>query len=120
DGSHALGGFLKVLQHSLFCTFPNFSTMGNQLKQIEPAACDSIKEDVELWNILLENGITNFLERMAGYSALVLYAVMASWSKGHVQIGNTHFTISTNAIADATGLPATGDIYFKRSLHAEM
>ncbi|KAH9300072.1 hypothetical protein KI387_011655, partial [Taxus chinensis] len=37
-----------------------------------------------------------------------------------VQIGNTSFTISTNAIANATSLPAAGDIYFRRSLHAEL
>ncbi|KAH9287660.1 hypothetical protein KI387_031777 [Taxus chinensis] len=30
------------------------------------------------------------------------------------------FTISTNAIADATSLPAAGDIYYKRSLHVEI
>ncbi|KAH9318825.1 hypothetical protein KI387_020594 [Taxus chinensis] len=82
DGSHALGGLLKDPHRSLFCTFPNFSTMGGQLKWLEPAACDSVKEDVEVWNILLENGIMTFLERMTGYSALVSYAVMASWSKG--------------------------------------
>ncbi|KAH9292126.1 hypothetical protein KI387_042686 [Taxus chinensis] len=69
---------------------------------------------------MLENGIATFLEKMAGYSALVSYAVTASWAKGRVQIGNTRFTISTNAIADATGLPAAGDIYYKRSLHAEI
>ncbi|KAH9302193.1 hypothetical protein KI387_013776, partial [Taxus chinensis] len=57
---------------------------------------------------------------MVGYSALVLYAVTAFWVKGRVQIGNTRFTISTNAIVDATGLPAAGDIYYKRSLHAEI
>ncbi|KAH9294509.1 hypothetical protein KI387_040286, partial [Taxus chinensis] len=119
DGSHALGGLLMDPHHSLFCTFPNFSTMGGQLKRLEPATCDSVKENVEVWNILLENGITTFLEKMTGYSAMVSYTVMASWSKGWVQIGNTRFTISTNAIADATGLPAAGDIYFKHSLHAE-
>ncbi|KAH9314334.1 hypothetical protein KI387_022961 [Taxus chinensis] len=94
--------------------------MGGQLKRLEPDNCDSVKNDGEVWNIMLENGIATFLERMAGYSALVSYAVTASWSKGRVQIGNTRFTISTNAIADATGLPAAGDIYFKRSLHAEI
>ncbi|KAH9291343.1 hypothetical protein KI387_043467 [Taxus chinensis] len=120
DGSHALVGMLNDPHRSHFCTFQKNYTMGGQLKRLEPAACDSVKDDVEVWNILLENGITTFLERMAGYSALVSYAVMASWSKGWVQIGNTCFTISTNAIADATGLPAAGDIYFKRSLHAEM
>ncbi|KAH9317971.1 hypothetical protein KI387_019740, partial [Taxus chinensis] len=78
------------------------------------------KNDGEVWNIMLENGIATFLERMAGYSALVSYAVTASWSKGRVQIGNTRFTISTNAIADATGLLATEDIYFKCSVHAKI
>ncbi|KAH9291525.1 hypothetical protein KI387_043285 [Taxus chinensis] len=120
DCSHALVGLLNEPYCSHFCTFQKTYTMGGQLKHLEPAACDSVKNDVEVWNILLENGITTFLERMAGYSALVSYAVMASWSKGQVQIGNTRFTISTNAIADATGLPAAGDIYFRRSLHAEM
>ncbi|KAH9314861.1 hypothetical protein KI387_023488, partial [Taxus chinensis] len=37
-----------------------------------------------------------------------------------VQIGSTRFTISTNAIADATELPAAGDIYYRYSLHAEI
>ncbi|KAH9291484.1 hypothetical protein KI387_043325 [Taxus chinensis] len=121
DGSHALGGLFKALQRPLFHTLSKpLNSMGGQLKRIEPASCDTVKDDEEVWNILLENGITTFLERMAGYSALVSYAIMASWSRGHVQIGNTYFTISTNAITDATGLPATGDIYFKRSLHAEI
>ncbi|KAH9288031.1 hypothetical protein KI387_032148, partial [Taxus chinensis] len=55
--------------------------MGGQLKRLELVARDLVKNDVEVWNILLENGITTFLERMAGYLALVLYAVMASWLK---------------------------------------
>ncbi|KAH9291543.1 hypothetical protein KI387_043266 [Taxus chinensis] len=120
DGSHALVGLLNDPYCSHFCTFQKNYTMGGQLKRLEPTACDSVKNDVEVWNIFLENGITTFLERMAGYSALVSYVVMASWSKGQVQIGNTRFTISTNAIADATGLPAAGDIYFKHSLHVEI
>ncbi|KAH9291398.1 hypothetical protein KI387_043409 [Taxus chinensis] len=94
--------------------------MGGQLKRLEPDNCESIKNDGEVWSILLENGIATFLEKMAGYSALVSYAVTASWTKGRVQIGNTRFTISMNAIADATGLPAAGDIYYKRSLHAKI
>ncbi|KAH9302907.1 hypothetical protein KI387_014490, partial [Taxus chinensis] len=52
--------------------------MGGQLKCLEPDNCDSIKNDGEVWNIMLENGIATFLERMAGYSALVSYAVTAS------------------------------------------
>ncbi|KAH9293702.1 hypothetical protein KI387_041094 [Taxus chinensis] len=94
--------------------------MGGQLKRLEPDNCESFKNDGEVWNILMENGIATFLEKMAGHSALVSYAVTASWTKGRVQIGNTRFSISTNAIADATGLPAAGDIYYKRSLHAEI
>ncbi|KAH9292834.1 hypothetical protein KI387_041983 [Taxus chinensis] len=120
DCSHDLVGLLNKPYCSHFCTFQKNLYDGGTAKHLEPAACDSVKNDVEVWNILLENGITTFLERMAGYSALVSYAVMASWSKGQVQIGNTRFTISTNAIADATGLPAAGDIYFRRSLHAEL
>ncbi|KAH9291191.1 hypothetical protein KI387_043615 [Taxus chinensis] len=94
--------------------------MGGQLKRLEPDNCESFKNDGEVWNILMENGIATFLEKMAGHSALVSYAVTASWTKGRVQVGNTRFSISTNAIADATGLPAAGDIYYKHSLHAEI
>ncbi|KAH9295130.1 hypothetical protein KI387_038718 [Taxus chinensis] len=94
--------------------------MGGQLKRLEPNSCETLRNDGEVWNILVENGISTFLERMSGYSALVSYAVTASWSRGRVQIGSTKFTISTNAIADATGLPAAGDIYYRRSLHAEI
>ncbi|KAH9322185.1 hypothetical protein KI387_016824 [Taxus chinensis] len=104
----------------LFCNYPSFQSMGGQLKHLEPDNCEPIKNDEEVWNILLENGIAIFLEKMTGYSALVSYAVTASWSKGRVQVGNTRFTISTNAIVDATSLPATGDIYYKRSLHTEI
>ncbi|KAH9295685.1 hypothetical protein KI387_039273, partial [Taxus chinensis] len=97
-----------------------FFSWGGQLKRLEPDNCESLRNDGEVWNILVENGISTFLERMSGYSALVSYAVTASWSRGRVQIGSTRFTISTNAIADATGLPAAGDIYYRRSLHAEI
>ncbi|KAH9295568.1 hypothetical protein KI387_039156, partial [Taxus chinensis] len=97
-----------------------FFSWGGQLKRLEPDSCETLRNDGEVWNILVENGISTFLERMSGYSALVSYAVTASWSRGRVQIGSTKFTISTNAIADATGLPATGDIYYRRSLHAEI
>ncbi|KAH9291971.1 hypothetical protein KI387_042836 [Taxus chinensis] len=95
-------------------------TMGGQLKRIEPASCTCLQEDQEVWNILRDNGVTTFLERMSGYSALVSYGALATWSRGRVQIGNTHFTISTNAIASVTGLPASGVVYFKRSLQAEL
>ncbi|KAH9297341.1 hypothetical protein KI387_029023 [Taxus chinensis] len=47
-------------------------------------------------------------------------SALATWSRGRVQIGNTSFTISTNAIASVTGLPASGAVYFKRSLQAEL
>ncbi|KAH9305769.1 hypothetical protein KI387_010173 [Taxus chinensis] len=66
--------------------------MGGQLKRIEPASCSSIREDEEVWNILMDNGITTFLERMVGHSTLVSYAVMATWARGRVQIGNTRFS----------------------------
>ncbi|KAH9327653.1 hypothetical protein KI387_007831, partial [Taxus chinensis] len=92
----------------LFCNYPSVQFMGGQLKRLEPDNCELIKNDEEVWNILLENGIATFLKKMTGYSALVSYVVTASWSKGRVQIGNTRFTISTNAIADATSLPAAG------------
>ncbi|KAH9294257.1 hypothetical protein KI387_040536 [Taxus chinensis] len=120
DGFPVLSKLLNDPFCSHFCNYSNIHTMGGQLKRLEPDNCDSVKNDGEVWNIMLENGIATFLEKMAGYSALVSYAVTASWSKGRVQIGNTRFTISTNAIADATGLPAAGDIYYKRSLHAEI
>ncbi|KAH9290346.1 hypothetical protein KI387_034463, partial [Taxus chinensis] len=120
DGSPALTGLLNDPYGCHFYIFSKIHTMGGQLKCLKPDNCDLIKNDGEVWNIMLENGIATFLERMMGYSALVSYVVTASWSKGWVQIGNTRFTISTNAITDATGLLAAGDIYFKHSLHAEM
>ncbi|KAH9297642.1 hypothetical protein KI387_029324 [Taxus chinensis] len=109
-----------VLSYLRFCNYSNSLLMGGQLKRLEPDNCESFRNDGEVWNILVENGIATFLEKMSGYSALVSYAVTASWSRGRVQIGSTRFTISTNAIADATGLPAAGDIYYRRSLHAEI
>ncbi|KAH9319754.1 hypothetical protein KI387_021523, partial [Taxus chinensis] len=111
-----------ALVHSYLrlCNCSNILLMGGQLKRLEPDSCETLRNDGEVWNILVENGISTFLERMSGYSALVSYAVTASWSRGRVQIGSTKFTISTNAIADATGLPAAGDIYYRRSLHAEI
>ncbi|KAH9294333.1 hypothetical protein KI387_040463, partial [Taxus chinensis] len=109
-----------ILPYSHFCYYSNFHLMGGQLKRLEPDNCESIKNDGEVWSILVENGIATFLERMTGYSALVSYAVTASWTRGWVQIGSTRFTISTNAIADAAGLPAAGDIYYRRSLHTEI
>ncbi|KAH9292412.1 hypothetical protein KI387_042402 [Taxus chinensis] len=109
-----------VLSYFRFCDYSNSHLMGGQLKRLEPDNCESFKNDGEVWSILVENGIATFLEKMTGYSALVSYAVTASWSRGRVQIGSTRFTISMNAIADATGLPAAGDIYYRRSLHAEI
>ncbi|KAH9291806.1 hypothetical protein KI387_043005 [Taxus chinensis] len=123
-GFNNLAGLLfkLVFVHSYFhfCDYSNSHLMGGQLKRLEPDNCESFKNDGEVWSILVENGIATFLEKMTGYSALVSYAVTASWSRGRVQIGSTRFTISTNAIADATGLPAAGDIYYRRSLHAEI
>ncbi|KAH9325695.1 hypothetical protein KI387_005873, partial [Taxus chinensis] len=98
--------------------FHGFFTMGGQLKRIEPASCSCLQKDQEVWNILRDNGVTTFLERMTGYSALVSYGALANWSNGRVHISNTHFTISTNAIASVTSLPASGAVYFKRSLQA--
>ncbi|KAH9304312.1 hypothetical protein KI387_008716 [Taxus chinensis] len=119
--SHALSGLFKSLLRSpLHTHFFFLKKMGGQLKRIEPASCSSIKEDEEVWNILVDNGISTFLERMTGYSALVSYTAMATWARGRVQIGKTTFTISTNGIADATGLPAAGDIYTKRLLQAKI
>ncbi|KAH9298571.1 hypothetical protein KI387_030253, partial [Taxus chinensis] len=109
-----------VRSYLRLCNCSNILLMGRQLKRLEPDSCETLRNDGEVWNILVENGISTFLERMSGYSALVSYAVTASWSRGRVQIGSTKFTISTNAIADATGLPAAGDIYYRRSLHAEI
>ncbi|KAH9302619.1 hypothetical protein KI387_014202, partial [Taxus chinensis] len=120
DGFPDLSKLLNVHFCSHFCNYSNIHTMGGQLKCLEPDNYDSIKNDGEVWNRLLENGISTFLEKMAGYSTLVSYAVTASWAKGRVQIGNTRFTISTNAIADATGLPTACDIYYKHSLHVEI
>ncbi|KAH9300795.1 hypothetical protein KI387_012378, partial [Taxus chinensis] len=109
-----------VLSYLRFCNYSNSLLMGGQLKCLEPDNCESFRNDGEVWKILVENGIATFLEKMSGYSALVSYAVTALWSRGRVQIGSTRFTISTNAIADATGFPAAGDIYYRRSLHAEI
>ncbi|KAH9304503.1 hypothetical protein KI387_008907, partial [Taxus chinensis] len=83
DGSRALGGLFKALQCPLFCTLSKpLNSMGGQLKRIKPSFCNTVKDDEDIWNILLENSITTFLERMGGYSALVSYAAMASWSRG--------------------------------------
>ncbi|KAH9308155.1 hypothetical protein KI387_036066 [Taxus chinensis] len=95
-------------------------TMGGQLKRIELASCTELMEDQEVWNTLKDNGVATFLERMSGYSATVSYSALATWSCGRVQIGNTSFTISTNAIASMTSLPASGVVYFKRPLQAEL
>ncbi|KAH9302381.1 hypothetical protein KI387_013964, partial [Taxus chinensis] len=68
----------------------------------------------------MDYGISTFLERMAGHSTLVSYAVMETSARGRVQIGNTIFHISMNAIAAATSLSAAGDIYSKCSLQEEV
>ncbi|KAH9293233.1 hypothetical protein KI387_041566, partial [Taxus chinensis] len=94
----------------------DFLKMGGQLKHIEPASCTGLQEDHDVWRIIRENGIMTFLERMSGYSALVSYGALATWSRGRVQIGNTRFTISTNAIASVTSLPSSGVVYFKKPL----
>ncbi|KAH9311938.1 hypothetical protein KI387_026973, partial [Taxus chinensis] len=77
-------------------------------------------EDQEVWNILRDNGITTFLERMYGYLALVSYGALAAWSRGRLHIGNTPFTISTNAITSVTGLPTSGVVYFNKTLQVEL
>lgn len=90
--------------------------MGGAPCQIEPSADPEWKNNEELWNLLNQGGITNFIEKIQGHDKSISIQFVKDWKDRKVEYGGQKVLINEELIAEAIGLGMDGYRFFNKRI----
>lgn len=69
--------------------------MGGPKKRSDSINCDTLQQNVELWDLFGRVGFTPFFEATQGYNDSLTLKFTNSWFKDKVNVGGLHFTVNS-------------------------
>lgn len=89
--------------------------MGGAPCQIEPSADPEWKNN-DLWNLLNQGGITNFMKKIQGQDQSISVNFAKDWKDHTVEYRGQKISINEELIVEATGLDMDGYRFFNKRI----
>eukprot|EP01018_Ginkgo_biloba_P038087 Gb_28838 [translate_table: standard] len=71
---------------------------------------DPVVTEPDVKELLDKAGLLDFFQKFSGFSESISMWIAESWDEGRVKVDSVAFTISKQLIAEASGLPADGEV----------
>jgi len=78
---------------------------------LEHLTREELRRDPEVWRIICNGGIDDFVDALNGYNCIWSNHVANSWDNGRVIMDGKHFSINPKLIEVTTGMENSGQQY---------